>query len=107
MLFRKSFFFFFFTETCNKPLHYILWCIDNHKSMSSVLTFLPWSRSHAGWWRWLWLACHSGKHDTSEFWCFYPLPHMRNPYERGDNRVNKDIQSREKKKHLKMQGRGR
>lgn len=26
---------------------------------------------------------------------------MRNPYERGDNRVNKDIQSREKKKTFK------
>ena len=62
------------------------------RTPSSGLIHLPGSRSHAGWWRWLWLACHSGTHDISGSWCFCPAPHMQSPWERGKHWVNEDSQ---------------
>lgn len=63
--------------------------------LDTSLNHLPGSRSHAGWWRWLWLACHSGTHDISGSLCFYLVPHMQSPWEEKNktkHRVNEDTQ---------------
>lgn len=62
----------------------------------------PGSRSHAGWWRWLWLVCHSGTHDISGSWCFCPVQHMQSPWGREKHRVKQGHMKGKTKKNTRM-----
>lgn len=62
---------------CKWKLGLTLFMGEKEKKKKKIL---PVSRFHAGWWRWLWQACHSGKHDILISACLYRVPRRQNPW---------------------------